>query len=330
MQRVNIWTSNHYSTPGIQDTVLMIRNGARDAGWDAWISDRIVPGCINLTLEHFIEPETIAYMRSRKTPGTRLVVVCTEVISPQGFNCDLNAGDDHYANAEYWRDRHRGFLAVAEFADELWVLSPQQIAAYRAVLPGRPVRYLPHGWVPEMDRVQHLDERDKDIDFFFSGSLTPDRTAVMEALAVRHRVAFSPQGAPDYLRLDLLARTKVCLSLPLSVRNRLPSVSRIHYHLQNRNFVLQQQYAERCALDPYVLHAPADDYVEWARAALDIPTRREIAEGANLRFRTECRLAPWIDALLRGEATAESDGPEAGVEAARAAQPRFATSVRMS
>lgn len=298
MRRVHLYTANHGHAAGIQDTVTMIRNGARDAGYDARVSDRIVSGEVNVLLEHFVRDDEIDYLRSRTTGGTRLIVVCSELVSAQGFNVGLLPGPGHYGDTGYWRRRFDGFAAVASFASELWVLSRQQVPAYEDAFPWLPVHFLPHGWVSGMDRVEHLPESRKDIDFYFSGSLTPARQAVLDALARRHSVCFSPQGAADYLRLDLLARTRVCLSLPLSPANRLPSVSRIHYHLQNRNYVVQQAYAEGCDLDPYVLHAPADDFVEWACAALDLDHRREVAEAAHVRFREERPLARWIGPML--------------------------------
>jgi hypothetical protein len=92
--------------------------------------------------------------------------------------------------------------------------------------------------------------------------------------------------------------------MPLSPRNLLPSVSRLHFHLQNANCVLQQAYAEACELDPFVIQASADDFTDWAMAALDVTERRAIAEGARERFRAEMPLASWfgpmVEAVLDG------------------------------
>jgi hypothetical protein len=298
MRKVFIYTGNHYHSVGIQDIVLMIRNGARDAGIDASVSEQMIPGQINIVIEHFLDEAQINHMRESRAPGTSNVIVCTELISPAGFNRDLQAGDGHYDDAGYWRKRHAGFLSAARYADMLWVLAESVVGDYSAALPSLPIGVLPHGWVSRLPHVEHRPEGEKDIDFFFSGTLTPFRRAILTSLQSSHTVCYCPQGGPDYLRLDLMARSRVCLSLPLSQQNKLPSLSRIHYHLQNRNFVLQLAHQGRCALDPYVLHAPAEDFIEWARASLELTNRREVAEGTHDRFRSEMPLARWIGPLL--------------------------------
>lgn len=298
---VYIHSANHFHSPGVQDALLMMRNGARDAGHSAYITDLPVPDSCSIFLEHFIEDSHWKMVRDAKTIGCRTIIVCTELISASGFNCELSVstGGAHYADTRYWERRFAGFQAAITHTDEVWVLADSVVPDYQAALPGMPIRVLPHGWVSNFQRVDHEPEERKDIDFFFSGSLTPFRVDILNRLAKHHRVAVSPQGAPDYLRLDLLARAKVCLSLPLSPANRLPSLSRLHFHLQNANFVLQLQHQDSCALDPYVLHAPAADFGDWAVAALGVDNRRACAEASALRFRTEMPLARWIGPLLQ-------------------------------
>lgn len=304
MQRLFLCTQNHGHHSGITDLVTMLRNGARDAGYDAMVSDVVEPGHCNILIENFKGPGWARGLAEVKQAGTRYVLVCTEILTGSSFNRDLVPGDPHYGNDTYWNDRYVGFREVARVADELWVLSRAAVDDYRRAFPDKPVRWLRHGWVSGMQIVEHRPEHDKDIDFFFSGSLTPDRVRVLQRLAQGHRVAHSPQGGADYLRRDLLARTRVCLSMPLSPRNLLPSVSRLHFHLQNANFVLQQAYAEACELDPYVIQAPAEDFADWAIAALEVAERRAIAEGARERFRTELPFASWfgpmVEAVLDG------------------------------
>ncbi len=276
----------------------MIRNGARDAGVDASVSEQLIPGQINIIIENFLDEAHVSQMRESRIPGTRNVIVCTELISAAGFNLDLQASDGHYGNLEYWRKRHAGFLSAARYADMLWVLAESVVSDYHAALPSLPIGVLPHGWVSRLPHVEHRPEGEKDIDFFFSGTLTPFRKAILTSLQRSTKVCYCPQAGPDYLRLDLMSRSKVCLSLPLSQQNKLPSLSRIHYHLQNRNFVLQLAHEERCALDPYVVHAPAEEFIDWARATLVLTNRREVAESSHERFRSEMPLARWIGPLL--------------------------------
>ncbi|WP_128001487.1 hypothetical protein [Piscinibacter defluvii] len=296
--RICIYTGNHGNSIGITDLVGLLRNGLRDCGLDPVVSHELMPGHCNILIEHFVEEAHLRHVLESKTPGTRYILVATELLTGGTFNHGLVQQHWHYGNHDYWKLRYDGFMVAARLSEAIWVLGETAIAPYQAALPDKPVRFLPHGWVSGSDLVQHRPEAEKDIDFYFSGTMTEYRRGILAELGRQHKVIYSAQSTPDYLRLDQLARTKVCLSIPLSPENTLPSISRMHFHLQNRNFLVHQAHADRCRLDPYVMHAPAEEFVEWARAALDVPNRREIADGVLRRFRTELPLAPWMQPLL--------------------------------
>jgi hypothetical protein len=307
--RVCIYTGNHGNAVGLSDVVRVLRNSIAECGYDVCVSHLLMPGCCNILIEHFIDEPVIRHVLEAKTPGTRFALIGTELVTGSTFNQNVVRKHHHYGNDPYWQMRYEGFMIVAGLADVVWVLAEPALAAYQAILPGKPVRFMPHGWVPDFELVRHRPEAEKDIDFHFSGTLTDHRRDILKALAARgHRVVFNDQGTPDYLRLDQLSRTKVCLSLPLSPDNRLPSVSRMHFHLQNRNFLIQEAYAGSCELDPYVMHASRAEVVEWASAALEIPNRREIADGVWRRFKAELPMTRWMRPLM-AEATGEATQP---------------------
>ena len=307
--RVCIYTGNHGNAVGLSDLVRLLKNSIAECGYDVCVSHLLMPGCCNLLIEHFIDERVIRHVLESKTPGTRYVLIGTELVTGSTFNQNVVRKHHHYGNDPYWKLRWEGFMIVAGLADAVWVLAEPAVAAYRGLLPDKPVRYMPHGWVPDFDLVRHRPESEKDIDFHFSGTLTEHRRAILDALIARgHRVVFNEQNTPDYLRLDQLARTKVCLSLPLSPDNCLPSVSRMHFHLQNRDFLIQEAYAGSCELDPYVMHAARDEVVEWAIAGLQIPNRREIADGAWRRFKAEMPMLRWMQPLM-AEATGTAAAP---------------------
>ena len=249
-------------------------------------------------IENFGDERYRNFIRSRCTPGTRYIIVCSELISAGGFNVSLGASDPHYGDRPYWDTRYRGFLDIASMSEELWVLHDGVIADYQKVFPDKRISFLRHGWVSGMSQVQHRREQDKDIDFYFSGVMTPTRIEILERLQRSHRIAVLPQSCPDYLRNDVLARSKICLAMPLTPLNSLPSISRLHYHILNRNFVVQQAYAESCILDQYVLNAPTAEFVDWAREALAIPNRRELAEASHARFQAEMPLSKSLRPML--------------------------------
>jgi hypothetical protein len=172
-------------------------------------------------------------------------------------------------------------------------------------LPGTPVLFLPHGWVSDFARMRHRAEADKDIDVYSSGTLTDHRMKVFRALGERgHRVVWDSLGVPDYLRFEHLSRAKVCMSLKLSATSEVPSVSRLHFLLEHACAIAHERCAQTSPLDPYLLHLPGDELIEWCEAMLTLPDRREIAEGAATRFAAELPMSrllpPILSASLNG------------------------------
>jgi hypothetical protein len=296
--RVNIYTGNHNNSVTITDLVYLLRGGVRDCGYDVSISHDLLPGGCNIFIEHFIDDTQLLRLIDAKTPGTRYVLVGSERLTGNTFNRGLAAKDTHYGNESYWKTRFDNFMVAAQLADAVWVLAESEVQTYAAALPDKPVRFLPHGYVNDFAQVQHRPDAKKDIDFFFSGSMTDHRREIMNALAKKHLVVYNPMHTADYLRMDLMSRAKICLSMRISPDNDLPSVSRMHFHIQNGNFLLHEAYAKGSPLDPYVLKVPPEDFVEWAGYALNLPNRGELADGLLSRFKAEMPMTRWLAPML--------------------------------
>ena len=151
--------------------------------------------------------------------------------------------------------------------------------------------------------------------------MTDYRKAILDRLGRTHRVVYTNQATPEYLRLEHVARSKVCLSLRLVPENVIPSVSRMHFHLQNCNYMVHERYALPCALDTYVLHVPPEELIDWAFAALEVTNRGEIAQAAHTRFRHELpmsRLMPLVLQESRLVAPSTTGAPTAAPARARA------------
>ena len=93
MQRLYLCTQNHGHHAGITDLVTMLRNGTRDAGFDAMVSDVVEPGHCNVLIENFKGPGWGRGLAEVKRVGTRYVLVCTEILTGSSFNRDLVPGD---------------------------------------------------------------------------------------------------------------------------------------------------------------------------------------------------------------------------------------------
>lgn len=308
--RILVYTGNHDNSTSITDTVRLLQHALWDCGHDARISERIEPGALHLVMEHFVEERHLRALLDGAAAGARFILIGTEPITGGSFNGGVEASHWHYANRDYWQLRFEAFQVAAALADAVWVLAEDMLPAYRALLPDRPVHFLPHGWADGFATVRQRPEQERDIDFYFSGSLTEHRRRILGALAREHRVVVNDQHTPEYLRQDHLSRAKVCLSLRLSPANRIPSVSRMHFHLQNRSFLIHEAYELPCPLDPFVLTAQSEDLVPWALAALQMRNRREIADGVHEQFKAALPMSRLLPPLLDA-ALARSDAPVA-------------------
>jgi len=319
--RIYIHCGNHDNSHGIADTVLFLKNALQDCGHTACISHTIVPGQVNIVMEHFVAEQHLRALLEGHAAGARFILIGTEPIVGGSFNGGVEGTHWHYSNQAYWKLRFELFKLAAQLADVIWVLAESMVPGYARLFPELPVRFLPHGHVNNFATVQQRPEPERDIDFYFSGSLTEHRKRIIRTLAQTRSVVTNDQNTPEYLRQDQLSRSKVCLSLRLSPHNDIPSVSRMHFHLQNRSFLLHEAYALPCPLDPFVLQTPCDDLITWAHAALDLPNRREIADGMYERFKAALPMTQLLPPLL-DEALARAARPQRApsIPVARAAQ----------
>ena len=313
--RIYIHCGNHNNSHGIADTVLFLKNALQDCGHTACISNAIVPGHVNVVMEHFVEERHVRALIDGHAAGARLILIGTEPIVGETFNDSIVGGHWHYSNADYWKLRFDNFKRAAQVADAIWVLAESMVDGYARLFPKLPVRFLPHGWVSGFATVRPRPEAERDIDFYFSGSITPYRRVFLEALSRHHTVVHNDQTTPEYLRQDQLSRSKVCLSLRLSPHNAIPSVSRMHFHLQNRSFFLHEAYELPCLLDPFVLHVPTTELMAMARSALQLPNRRAIADELHDRFAETLPMTrlmpPLLDEALDRKASGALRVPQA-------------------
>lgn len=308
--RFSILTGNHGSQNGLSDTVTFLKHALQDCGHDARIDIGPASGRVNILIENFPDGASVRQIERARKAGVPFVLIATERLSRGTFNPDVAPTDRFYGKSRYWAKRFRGFMAVAQFAEAIWVLDESMLEPYRAAVPDKPVLFLPHGWVSHFGRVRPCAESGQDIDFYSSGNLTPHRRAVFAELERRgHRVVWDDAAkVPDYIRYDHVSRAKVCLSLKLSPVSEVPSVSRLHFLVQNACTAAIEQCAQPSWLDRYVLHLPGASLVACCEEVLALPGRREIAARAAECFANDMPmtrlLPPILLASLEGVAAA--------------------------
>jgi hypothetical protein len=296
--RIYIHSGNHGNHAGISDTVMFLKNALQDCGYTACISHKLMPGYVNILLEHFVDTNALHSLMAARRAGARYILIGTEPIINGTFNGGIESQHWHYSNSKYWKLRFEYFLIAASLADAVWVLAESMVPGYNECLQSQSVRFLPHGYVSDFATVRQRPEAQRDIDFFFSGTLTEYRQRIVDSLAQHHTVVRHSSSTPEYLRQDHMSRAKVCLSLRLSPNNEIPSVSRMHFHLQNRSFLLHESYALPSPLDAFVTSVPSKEIVEWARAALELTNRREIAESGHALFKSTLPMSRLLPPLM--------------------------------
>jgi len=307
--RFSICSGNHGNSNSITDTVTWLQRALQECGHRADINTGIEPRAVNILIEHFVDEKALRDLLEGRRLGARYLQIATEPIVGGVFNGGIESQHWHYGNTDYWRLRFDAFKIAARMAEEIWVLAESMLPAYEQLFPDLPVRFLPHGHVNELACVRQRPEPERDIDFYFSGSMTEHRRRILSELARRHVVVVNDQTTPEYLRQDHLSRAKVCLSLRLSPRNCIPSVSRMHFHLQNRSFLLHEAYELPSPLDPFVLSAPSNDLIPWALGALELPNRREIADSMHDRFKAALPMSRLLPPLLEATLSRTPSAP---------------------
>ncbi len=336
MRPIKLVFGNHREPVAIVDFMTTLREGLAELGVRADYEPEPVPGCLNVVLEGFSKRFTEKV--ERLGADAHLVIVATEFITNDTFNDFAfeprsvqsvvlgramsrldkarrlraerrgegerprqSRWGSHYDKKRLWRKRFRNFLRLARFAEATWCLAPEQVESYRRATGSNRVHCFRFGFVEPQERLTHLPETEKDIDFLFTGSMTPYRRRILEALSHRgHRVLTVGPMTPSPMRADLVGRARVCLNLKQSPEWEHPSVNRFHYHLVRRSLLVTQPTRYDCDLSPYVSTAAGDG--ELLDSLCEIHRAGDFNERGNAaaeNYRKQTSLADRLEQLVR-------------------------------
>jgi SAM-dependent methyltransferase len=181
-----------------------------------------------------------------------------------------------------------------------WDLSRRSVEAWRRLVPGVRVSYVPLGHAPEMTRIAAATE---DIDVLFEGVMSERVERILKALESRGVRVANGYGNFGPARDALVARAK----LVLSVHHRdgtIVEMPRVAYLLSNRKAVVAEVDADTDIEDDLrdaVAGAPLGGVVERCAALLaDEAARRALAERGHAAFarRSQTQI---VDAALRAD-----------------------------
>lgn len=224
--------------------------------------------------------------------GLDVVVVDTEMVRGKGFN---GVADDRR-----WSDL---VLPLMQRAISVWDSSPENMAALRT--HGVESEMLSFGWVPELEGdVRH--DVEKDLDFYFCGSVTPHRRAIFDRLSdLGYRVAVAFDDLP-FFRNQNLARAAVLPTLRQSETMRHVPQARILHLVANGCLVAGEGGENQEPVEDLFVHAGPDatphEVVELLRHTRARSDRRLLAEAFRTRLRGRpmaTLIAPLLDAAER-------------------------------
>jgi hypothetical protein len=284
----------------VEDFLVLIRLLLESVGQEVDYDHQVnYPGYCHIIVDDF-DPEVPDVMRKVRERGSEWIVVATEFITGNTFNRWHDPSDTtHYSDPGYWQARFDLFVQTAAQARAVWVAMdyPDQLAAYRAVVPAHvPVLPLPFPFCPHFQRNRVRFQ--KDLDIYFSGTMTNYRTQLVTDLMNRHTV-FRTDYLPEYLRREFVSRSKITLSLRQGADWPFPSQMRYWYHLNQGCCVVADACSRPCRLDKYVLSVPGQDLGVCVAEVLKNNQWQTLAAEMFNRFAAEFPCQPAAEELLR-------------------------------
>lgn len=288
MTQFNIYLGNHgpYDFLRFQDVVRPIGAALIEAGHQVrYDRQRLLRApAVNLILEFFDDAFLKNLMVLKDSWGEGLIfgIIATEDLDDASVMANPRTPF-----------RKRNFLKAVAAANFVWTLLPN------AESLGAHAGFLRYGHCPAL--VEPPGTGPKDLDCLLYGSLNPYRQRILEALS-RHGLSIEVTDCvlPDYVRHDLVSRSRVILDLRRNEGVRYCSPSRICYGLHTDALVV----AERCdtsalaSLYAYTQSAPPGQVVDRVLALFAEDSIADHARDAHRRFGAETSMRANVEELL--------------------------------
>jgi hypothetical protein len=236
----------------LYDTVRYLVHGLESLGHDVVVGRSMLePSRINLVLNaHALATaEDVAPLLTSRAP---VVIYQSEVIR----DGQINLQDD---------SRYRDvYLPLLKSAHAVWDWSEDNVRLLGE--QGVAASWVRMGYHPAMEEIRH--KREKDIDFLFYGSVTPHRADILTALAERGHRVHVEFDCPALYRNDLIARSRIVLTLRQSgAMHQLPYF-RINYLVNNHTLVAGERGLDGQWMEDAFLACPHDDTVGFLEECL--------------------------------------------------------------
>ena len=244
----------------LHDTARYLVHGLQSLGHDCILSrSNVDGGRMNVLLNAHMLATPADVEQLGRVP---YIVYQTEVIRQGQTNLDPD-------------ERHRKvYLPLLRGARRVWDWSADNVALLQE--QGIGADWLRLGHHPALEEIHH--KREKDIDFLFYGSVTPHRAAILTALAESGRRVRAEFDVMPLYRNDLIARSRVVLTLRQSEEMDHLPYFRINYLVNNRSLVAGETGVDGAWMEDVFLGCPPGRTVEHL---LETAARKDLAEVAQ-------------------------------------------------
>lgn len=225
-----------------RDFMLLLKYGLESLGHTADLANNeLPPDRVNLIIGAYFQPPRI--LREITASGVPYLNINTEVFSDQGLNFNPQKTD---------MEAYKTFIAGGSPA---WDVIQENMPFYTAW--DLDARFLRWGFCPELEDINH---REKDLDYYFFGSMSPKRKQVIESL--KHLNGRADHHCTYFVRNDRIARAKVNLNIIQASKYSHVNSFRIGYLAQNRACIVSEAENDPAGYLEAVQIATPDEFAD--------------------------------------------------------------------
>lgn len=171
---------------------------------------------------------------------------------------------NYYNDGSFWTKRYKNFLSAVGYFDEVWYLIPFQRDEFVKLLGQEKVHHLPIAGFPNRHRTEQAFEiLEKDIDFLFTGTVTPYRAHQLNRLRSHgYNVVSGSAALSGVIRDQYIARTKICVHVKHAADWYFPSIMRLHHMLSIGAPIVAERAVDRCPQESFVVSVDSVDFVK--------------------------------------------------------------------
>jgi len=264
------------------DTAKLIRLALESLGHSCCITrNNLEKDRINILMAShtLMDPAVIQQILDSKVD---YIVLQSEVISDGQVN--FTGDRAHFNNC---------YLPLLQQARAIWECVPGQLPILEEL--AIPALQFPLGYHPGMRQI--VPKRTRDIDFLFYGSMSEHRARLLRELEARGNQVLVLFDAPALYRNDLIARTRIHLTLKRKAEMHHLPYARICYLIANGGLNVVEQCPDQAWLEDCFLSAPMEQWADLCEATLRRDDLDELTETFSERLLTR-DITPAIGEML--------------------------------